>query len=74
VPFTSRSIFCTASRSRRSWKLVPAGKIDGSVHLSMSSDTSAMVCTPSARIWWAIWGTVRVPSTGWPPVIATASL
>ncbi len=53
---------------------MPFGKIDGSVHFSMSSLTSAMVCTPSARICWAICGTVRVPSTGWPPVIATASL
>ena len=40
----------------------------------MSSDITMIVCTPSARIWCATSGTVSVPSTGWPPVIATASL
>jgi hypothetical protein len=30
--------------------------------------------TPSAASWRVICGTVSVPSTGWPPVIATASL
>jgi hypothetical protein len=38
------------------------------------ADQRDAVCTPSARICCAICGTVRVPSTGWPPVIATASL
>jgi len=35
---------------------------------------TTIVCTPSLRTWCAMSGTVSVPSTGWPPVIATASL
>ena len=38
------------------------------------SDTSAMRDTPSARTLWAMAWTLTGPSTGWPPVMATASL
>ena len=43
-------------------------------YLSGSSVTTAMRSTPSARTCLAIMSTVRPPSCGWPPVMATASL
>jgi hypothetical protein len=58
----------------RSKNSTPDGKISGLLHFSISSLTTTIVCTPSARIMCAICGTLSVPSTGWPPVIATASL
>jgi hypothetical protein len=36
--------------------------------------TTTTVPTPSASSWRAMIGTDSVPSWGWPPVIATASL
>ncbi len=66
--------FCTASSSSRCTNSTPAGKISGLDHFATSSLTTMIVCTPSLRTWCAMSGTVSVPSTGWPPVIATASL
>ena len=43
-------------------------------YLSGSSVTTTTRLAPSAATWRATCGTVRSPSTGWPPVIATASL
>ena len=74
TPFTSRRRRCTSSRSLRSKNSTPEGKISRLLHLPTSSLTTTMVSTPSARIMCAICGTDSVPSTGWPPVIATASL
>ncbi|MNM87130.1 hypothetical protein D3C81_993040 [compost metagenome] len=75
MPFTVRSCFCTASSSARSWNSTSLGNSwRRAFHLAISSDNTTMVYTPSERIWCAICGTVNVPSTGWPPVIATASL
>jgi hypothetical protein len=42
--------------------------------LSGSSVTTAMRFDALGASWRAICGTVSGPSTGWPPVIATASL
>jgi hypothetical protein len=66
--------FCTASSSSRWMNSTPAGNSSGLLHFAMSSLTTMIVCTPSLRTWCAMSGTVSVPSTGWPPVIATASL
>ena len=73
TPGISRSSRCTASSSRRSWKLVPAGK-RARANFSTWSETSAMRRTPSAAAVVAIASTLIGPSTGWPPVMATASL
>jgi hypothetical protein len=43
-------------------------------YLAMSSESTTTFVAPSASTWRAIASTVIVPSTGWPPVIATASL
>ncbi len=43
-------------------------------YFSGSSVTTAIFLTPSAASWCAIIGTLSGPSTGWPPVMATASL
>ena len=44
------------------------------MYFSGSSVTITIFVAPSAASWCVICGTVSVPSTGWPPVIATASL
>ena len=41
---------------------------------SGSSVTMTTSWTPSARSCATTWGTVKLPSNGWPPVMATASL
>ncbi|MNY12263.1 hypothetical protein D3C86_1453340 [compost metagenome] len=51
-----------------------AGSAAAPVYLSGSSVTTTVFTTPSACIWAAICGTVSTPSTGCPPVMATASL
>jgi hypothetical protein len=52
----------------------PVGKISGFAPLlDVVADHDDGVHALGAHLW-AICGTVSVPSTGWPPVIATASL
>ena len=48
--------------------------ISPSSYFSGSSVTTTIFFAPSASSSRVISGTFRVPSTGWPPVIATASL
>ncbi|MNZ48237.1 hypothetical protein D3C78_659760 [compost metagenome] len=43
-------------------------------YLAMSSLSTTTLRAPSAVTCWAMASTVMVPSTGWPPVMATASL
>ena len=74
TPSTVRSSRCSASSSRRSWTLTPAAKPGFEPYFPMSSLTTAMRTTRSARSWCVISATDSRPSTAWPPVIATASL
>jgi ABC-type proline/glycine betaine transport system substrate-binding protein len=52
----------------------PGAKSATRLVLSGSSLITMMRATPSAASWRVSCGTVSVPSTGWPPVMATASL
>ena len=74
TPSISRRRFWVASSRSRSRNSTPPGKMSGLFHFAMSSLITMIVLTPSLRTWWAMSGTVSVPSTGCPPVIATASL
>mgnify|MGYP002151765079 CR=1 FL=1 len=49
-------------------------RMDGVSTTVLTALIDVSVLAPSAASWRAICGTVRMPSTGWPPVIATASL
>jgi hypothetical protein len=74
-PGTSRSSALHGVEFARSWKVVPAGTGPaGRRSLSISSDTT----TTASRPRFDLAGNLRPrevwPSTGWPPVIATASL
>ena len=73
TPGISRNSRCTESRSRLCESVVACGKSLRS-YISGSSETSAIRSMPSARTECATLSTVIGPSTGWPPVIATASL
>ena len=74
TPGCSRNSFCTASRSSR-WRMVTPGA-QGAVtgYFSGSSVTTTTFLTPSPWIWRLIIAGSSGPSTGWPPVMATASL
>jgi hypothetical protein len=74
-PSTSRSARCTASSSSR-WRTVTPGarRPLTASYFSGSSVTTTICFAPSASSSRVISGTRSVPSTGWPPVIATASL
>ena len=71
----SRAVRAAPRRVRRAhgaWRRAAAPMRGGS--RSASSATTAMRATPSAAICAAYCGTEKLPSAGWPPVIATASL
>jgi hypothetical protein len=74
TPGTVRSSRWITSSSSR-WRIgMPWGMSATCQARSVPSVTSTMVCTPSPCSWRSSFGTVRSPSTGWPPVMATASL
>jgi hypothetical protein len=50
------------------------GEVGDALYFSGSSLITMMRATSSAASWRVSCGTVSVPSTGWPPVMATASL
>ncbi len=73
-PSTSRSSRCTASSWSRWRTVVPGARLSGTLYLSVSSVTITICFAPSASSSRVICGTVSEPSSGCPPVIATASL
>ena len=79
VPSISRNCFWIVSSSSRWCTVTPGAKRIGAPllccsYFSGSSVTTTIFFAPSASSSRVISGTRKVPSTGWPPVIATASL
>ena len=74
-PGHSRSSRCTASMSLRSLQGDHRRQLRAVLRSATGPRSPARcACTPSAAICCAIMGTEICPSTGWPPVMATASL
>ena len=76
-PGISRNAFCTSSSSSRWWTVTlgaSRARVSCTSYFSGSSVTTTTLAAPSASSSRVISGTFIVPSTGWPPVIATASL
>ncbi|CFM06249.1 Uncharacterised protein [Bordetella pertussis] len=64
----------TASSSSRCLTGTPGARSVTWRYFSGSSVTTTIFSIPSAAIWRVIMGTLIGPSTGWPLVMATASL